>query len=152
MDALSIILQLLEEELEVASQLIKALFRIELVELYNKEQQPRLYNKLYKLYKIYKVYYVPYVPYIPYIAKGFLRYIDVYLRRTTVPTRQFSLCSNSQNIIGVNLLGNHSTSYVTTLLIIYSSFLYTQPINRTYYSIPYKVPLYNYYYSYSREE
>ena len=112
----------------------------------------RLYNKLYKLYKIYKVYYIPYVPYIPYVVKGFLRRTDVYLRRTIVPTRQFSLCSNSQNIIRVNLLGNYSTSYITMLLIIYSSFLYTQPINRTYRGISYKVPLYNYYHGYGREE
>ena len=141
MDALSTILQLLGEELEEASQLIKARSRIELVEIYNEEWQLRLYNKLYKLCKIYKVYYIPYVPYIPYVVKGFLRRIDMYLRRTIVPTRQFSLYSNSQNIIRVNLLGNHSTSYITTLLIIYSSFLHTQPINKTHRGISYKVPL-----------
>ena len=28
-----------------------------------------------------RFYYVPYVPYIPYVAKGFLRRMDVYLRR-----------------------------------------------------------------------
>ena len=136
------VLRLLGEELEAASWLIKARSIIEPVELYNEGWQLRLYNKLYKLYKIYKVYYIPYVPYIPYIAKRFLRRTDVYLRRTIVPTRQFSLYSDSQNIIRVNLLGNHSTSYITTLLIIYSSFLYTQPINRTHRSISYKVPLY----------
>ena len=152
MDALSTMLRLLGEELEAASQLIKARSIIEPVELYNEEWQLRLYNKLYKLYKIYKVYYVPYVPYILHVVKGFLRRMDMYLRRTTVPTRQFSLYSNSQNIIRVNLLGNHSTSYVTTLLIIYSFFLYTQPINRTYRSISYKVLLYNYYYGYGRKE
>ena len=37
-DALSTILRLLGEELEVASQLIKVQSRIDLVELYNKEQ------------------------------------------------------------------------------------------------------------------
>ena len=43
---------------------------------------------LYILYAVYKVYvYVPYVPYVAYVAKGFLRYIDVYLRRTVVPTK-----------------------------------------------------------------
>ena len=74
-------LRLLGEELEEASWLIKAWSRIEPVELYDEEWWPRLYNKLYKLYKIYKVYYVPHV------AKGFLRRTDIYLRRTTVPTR-----------------------------------------------------------------
>ena len=38
MDALSIILQLLGEELEEASQLIRARSKIDLVKLYNKEQ------------------------------------------------------------------------------------------------------------------
>ena len=38
MDALSIILQLLGEELEAASQLIEVWSRIDLIELYNKEQ------------------------------------------------------------------------------------------------------------------
>jgi len=37
MDSLSIMLQLLGEELEAASWLIKARFRIEPVELYNEE-------------------------------------------------------------------------------------------------------------------
>jgi len=37
MDALSIILRLLGEELKAASWLIKAWFRMELVELYNEE-------------------------------------------------------------------------------------------------------------------
>ena len=145
-------LRLLGEESEAASWLIEARSRMEPVEPCDEEWQLRLYNKLYKLYKIYKVYYISYIPYIPYVVKGFLRRTDVYLRRTIVPTIQFSLYSNSQNIIRVNLLGNHSTSYIITLLIIYSSFLYTQPINRTHRSTSYKVPLYNYYYGYSREE
>ena len=37
---------------------------------------------LYILYIVYIIY-----AYISYVAKGFLRRIDVYLRRTTVPTR-----------------------------------------------------------------
>ena len=43
-DALSTILQLLREELEEASQLIRVRFRIEPVEPYNKEWQHKLYN------------------------------------------------------------------------------------------------------------
>ena len=79
--------------------------------------------------------------------------LDYVFKETTVPTQIVLFpYSNSQNIIRVNLLGNHSTSYITTLLIIYSPFLYTQPINRTNRSISYKVPLYNYYHSYGREE
>ena len=132
------ILRLLGEELEAASWLIEAGSRMEPVELYNEEQQPRSHKELYKLCGIYRVYYVPYVPYIPHVAKGFLRRIDVYLRRTIVPTRQFSLYSDSQNIIRVNLLGNHSTSCTGYQTILY---LYTQPINRTHRSISYQVPL-----------
>ena len=62
----------------------------------------------------------------------------VYLKDLSFYRRQFSPCSESQNTIRVNLLGNHSTScyYVVNLL-----YLHTQPINRTHRSSCYKVPL-----------
>ena len=70
--------------------------------------------------------------------RGFLRSTVVYLRDLSPYRRQFSPYSESQNTIGVNLLGNHSTScyYVVDL-----SYLYTQPIDRTHRSSYYKVPL-----------
>ena len=43
--------------------------------------------------------------------RGFLRSIVVYLKDLSPYYRQFSPYSESQNIIRVNLLGNHSTSY-----------------------------------------
>ena len=43
---------------------------------------------LYVLYAVYAIYvHIPYVYHVPYVAKGFLRHIDVYLRRAIVPTR-----------------------------------------------------------------
>jgi hypothetical protein len=43
---------------------------------------------LYALYAVYAVYiYIQYISHVLYVAKGFPRRIDVYLRRTTVPTR-----------------------------------------------------------------
>ena len=43
--------------------------------------------------------------------RGFLRSMVVYLKDLSPYYRWFSPYSKSQNIIGVNLLGNHSTSY-----------------------------------------
>ena len=52
----------------------------------------------------------------------------VYLKDLSPYLRQFLPYSKSQNIIRVNLLGNHSTScYIMLLTILY---LYTQPINK----------------------
>ena len=43
---------------------------------------------LYTVYVVYAVYvYVQYVFHVLYVAKGFLRRMDIYLRRTIVPTR-----------------------------------------------------------------
>ena len=53
--------------------------------------------------------------------------------------RQFFPCSDSQNIIRVNLLGNYSTSCY--YVIDFTYYLHTQPNNRTYCSTYYKVPL-----------
>jgi len=70
--------------------------------------------------------------------RGFLRSIVVYLKDLSPYYRWFSPYSESQNTIGVNLLGNYSTScyYVVNLL-----YLHTQPIDRTHRSSCYKVPL-----------
>ena len=43
--------------------------------------------------------------------RGFLRSTVMYLKDLSPYRRQFFPCSKSQNIIRVNLLGNHSTSY-----------------------------------------
>src|SRR6202021_1176001 len=55
------------------------------------------------------------------------------------------LYNNSQNIIRVNLLGNHSTSYY--YVVDYSIPIYLAS-SKIPHNISYKVPLYNYYYIY----
>ena len=51
----------------------------------------------------------------------------MYLKDLSPYLRQFLPCSDSQNTIGVNLLGNPTPPVVITLLTIL--YLYTQPIN-----------------------
>ena len=60
---------------------------------------------------------------------GFLRSMVVYLKDLSPYRRQFSPCSESQNTIGVNLLGNYSTSYyyVVDFVLTYIPSLLTEP-------------------------
>ena len=61
--------------------------------------------------------------------RGFLRSTVVYLKDLSPYYRQFSPYSKSQNIIGVNLLGNHSTScyYVVVFVLTYIPSLIIEP-------------------------
>ena len=72
------------------------------------------------MYAVYAVYvaklYVYYVYYVYYIYRGFPRSTVVYLRTTFPTLDNFPPCSDYQNIIRVNLLGNHSTSYYVDLV------------------------------------
>ena len=61
------------------------------------------------------------------VQEGFLRSTVVYLKDLSPYLRQFLPCSNSQNTIRVNLLGNPTPLVVKTLLTIL--YLYTQPIS-----------------------
>ena len=60
--------------------------------------------------------YVPYIPYVPHVQGEFLRSMDVYLKDHSPYIDSSFLCSESQNTIRVNLLGNHSTSCYLVLL------------------------------------
>ena len=65
--------------------------------------------------------------------KGFLRSQDLYLKIVNLYLRQSSLCSKSQNIIKVNLLGKYS---IIWKLVVYI-YLYTQFIKEIYHSTCY---------------
>ena len=144
-DSLSMILQLLGEESAEASWLIQARSRIDPVELYNKEQQPRLHNIIYIICIICIIRNRVDRAHIPYRAKGFLRRIVIYLKDHS-PYLDSSLFVVNLRI-QLELIYQATTPPVIIILLT-CSYLYTQPNNRTHYSSCYKVPLYIYYHSY----
>ena len=141
-DSLSTMLRLLGEESAEASQLIQAWSRIDLVELCDKEQQPRLYNVIYIIYVIYIIHNRADRAHVPYRAKGFLRRKVVYLK-------DYSPYLDSSLFV-VNLkiqleLIYQATTLLVIIILLPCLYLYTRPNNRTYHSFYYKVPLYIYY-------
>ena len=124
-DALSIILQLLREELEEASWLIRARPRMEPIELCDEEWQPRSHIKIYIIYVICVIYNRVDRAHVPHVQGRFLRSTVVYLKDLSPYFRQFFPYSDFQNIIRVIYQATTPPVVIILLTILY---LYTQPI------------------------
>ena len=112
MDLILTVVQLLKEDIN--RLVVEAWEALELVKLQDKGQLSYIIGHVtvlvYRIYGIYKKRYILNIPRVPYIL-SISQAQFIYLKDHSPYLDSSSFYSKSQNIIRVNLLGNHSTNY-----------------------------------------